>query len=641
MKKALTSIFFLSFIGTPFLWSQTASDIAAQLGYPQTIVYNAKIVTVDDASFTSSVGTIAQAMAIRDGKILAVGDNGLIRALAGPQTELIDLKGRTIVPGMIPVHNHPQDWAPTVPEIMLHVVPEDVIVQRFLRGPAREQIERLPQVLEEAVQAATPGEWIRIVLIWDDIAPGDPDANWAGTRITKQQLDQVAPNNPLLVRSRPVIGGGHISVMVNQKAVEVLRKEGMPDDMAMIDNLVREEKTGISSLSIYRMANPEVLFKDHFEMWREIIRLDLSWWASIGQTTFGQFLYHHPNVIRAYRELDRRGELENRVAWGWGQSSDIEWERLFQDPFLIADLATRDGTGTDYMWNIGTGQNGGGCTSLRPLSSRPQDTRLVMGSGPDCQLRGTYNPGSPTYNAFYKLLKAGGRLMAGHETGDISIDNFMNLIEQASKEAGLTAEEIRAKRHVADHMSGWPRPNQIPRLKDLGMVVGGTDRFIRLNSAAWMRDYGESGLETVVPRGALLEAGIMNGIELDKPYEVSDATVFDDLSWAVSRKGQDGKVYAQHQGISREVALKSGTIWGAYYVLKEDLLGSLEKGKFADFLVLDRDYLTIPEDQIDDIRILMTMVGGKVVHLVPSLARELRMQPKGAQVELGGPASKY
>ena len=217
----------------------------------------------------------------------------------------------------------------------------------------------------------------------------------------------------------------------------------------------------------------------------------------------------------------------------------------------------------------------------------------------------------------------------------------MNLIEEASTEGGLTGEEIRLRRHTVDHMMMWPRPDQIPRLKKLGMIVGGTDRYIRLNSAAVLRDYGEAALDWIVPRGALLEAGIMNGFELDKPYEVTDATVFDDIYWMMSRKGQDGKVYAQHQGVSREVALKIGTTWGSYYVLKEDVLGSLEKGKFADFLVLDRDYLTTPEDQIEDIRILMTMVGGKVVHLVPSLARELRMQPAGAQVELGGPASKY
>ena len=83
------------------------------------------------------------------------------------------------------------------------------------------------------------------------------------------------------------------------------------------------------------------------------------------------------------------------------------------------------------------------------------------------------------------------------------------------------------------------------------------------------------------------------------------------------------------------------TIWGAYYLLKEDVLGSLEPGKFADFLVLDKDYLTIPEDQIETIRVLMTVVGDEVVHLVPSLAQELRMEPRGAEVELGGPAASY
>ena len=313
----------------------------------------------------------------------------------------------------------------------------------------------------------------------------------------------------------------------------------------------------MADLGLYRMANPEVLFKDHFDLWKEILRLDLSWWASMGQTVSGQFLYHHPNVIRAYRELDLRGELENRISWGWGAAPTVAWERAFQDPFLIADLATREGTGTDYMWYIGTGQNNDGCTSLEPLPSR-QGNRLIKGYGPECQL--WFEPDGPISNALFKLVKAGGRLMGGHMGGDVAFENMLNLIERASNEAGLSAEEIRAKRHVVDHMDGWPRPDQIPRLKELGMVVGGTDRFIRLDSVRWLRDYGEKALDMVVPRQALVNAGIMSGIELDKPYELTDATVFDDLYWAVSRKGQDGKVYAQHQRISREIALKTSRI---------------------------------------------------------------------------------
>ncbi len=636
----LTAIF-ITFLGAVG-WAQSREEILAVLGYPDTVVYNAKVVTVDDETFTDDIGTIAQAMALRDGKILAVGSNDQVRALTGPQTQMIDLGGRTVVPGFITVHQHPQDWAPIVEKIMQHVVPEDLMVQRFLRGTPREQLERFPQVLAEAVQASKPGNWIRIIFFWDvEVDPEDPFTSWKGTRITKEQLDRAAPNNPLTVRSRPLVLSQGIDGMLNQRAVEVIRKEGQPVFLRSLKNLDQEEKTGVNNgLMVHRYSFPEVMLKDHFDLYTEIMRLDLSWWAGKGQTTFGTFLYHVPNVLRAYRVLDQRGQMDNRMAWGWGAIPDELWESDFQDPFLVADLATREGTGSDHIWYIGTGQNGGGCVSLEPLPTRPQGRPLVMSGGKDCVPR-SFNRGGPVWNGTYKIIQAGGRLMGGHEFGDVDIDNLLDLIEQASQEAGLSIEEIRAKRHVADHMNAWPRPDQIPRIKNLGMVVGGTNLYVRQDSPRWLRDYGERALDMVVPRKSVIEAGIMNGIELDKPYENTDVTAFDALSWSITRQAIDGKVYAQNERISRELALKTATIWGAYYVLKESVLGSLETGKLADFLVLDRDYLTVPEREIEDIRILMTMVGGRVVHLVPSLARELGMSPKGAEVELGGPAAAY
>ena len=619
---------------------QSSQDILAKLGHPESIVFNAKIITVDNDSFTSNIGTITSAMAIRDKKILAVGGNDEIRALAGPHTLLMDLKGRTVVPGFVVVHNHPMDWAPVVPQIMHTTVPEDLMVNRYLTGLPREQVAKFPQVLEETVKAAKPGVWIQIVLIWDiNVSPEDPDIHFAGTRITKQQLDLAAPNNPVMIRSRESILRQGREGMLNQKAVEVSRKEGPPEFLKSMNNLDQEEKTGVMSGLVYRMIIPEVIFKNRLDLYTEMIRQDVSWWASLGQTTFGSFLYHYPNVIKAFRLLDRRGELANRVAWGWGALPDTAWERNFEDPFLVADLATREGTGTDYMWYYGTGETGGGCVSMEPLASRPRGVSLIMRSG-GCE--GSYSPGGPVWNALYKLVRSGGRVIGSHQTGDVDVNQIMDLIEQASNEGGLTPEEIRARRHTADHMSGFPRLDQIPRIQKLGMVLGGTNLYIRQDSPRWLRDYGEKALDRVVPRKSLSEAGVMTGIEIDKPLELTDANAFTPLSWAITRKAQeDGKVYAQHQRISRELALKTATIWGAYYVLKEDRLGSLQPGKFADFLVLDRDYLTIPEEQIEEIRILMTAVGGKIVHLVPSLAKELGMQPAGAQVELEGPAAKY
>jgi predicted amidohydrolase YtcJ len=115
--------------------------------------------------------------------------------------------------------------------------------------------------------------------------------------------------------------------------------------------------------------------------------------------------------------------------------------------------------------------------------------------------------------------------------------------------------------------------------------------------------------------------------------------VFLPLSWTITREDKNGRRYPG-EAISRAQALKAATLHGAYYMLKEDVLGSLEPGKFADFLVLDRDYMTIPEDDIKKIKPLMTVLGGKVVHLTPALAKELNMPTTGAMAKLG-PAAKY
>ncbi len=637
---------FLLLVSTLTLRAQQNAAILAKLGYPQTILYNAKVITVDDHSFNSSVGSITQALAIRDGKVLALGRNDEIRGLKGPQTWEMDLNGRTVVPGFITVHNHPQDWAHVVPQIVRKAVPEDVMMGVFLSGPPQKQMEEFPRHLEEAVLRAKPGVWIYAVLTWHpEPLPNDPYLDWAGKRITKQMLNMIAPNNPVLVRGRSVLGYGNLDGVLNQRAVEAIRKDGLKDllmDMRPgrgLRNLEQEEKTGVmSGLEVYRMAIPEVIFRNNFEAYMEMLRLDLSWWTSIGQTTVAGFLYHYPTVLKAHRILDQRGQLPHRVAWGWGEIPDAAWERAFKDPFLVADLASREGEGTDYFWYMGTGQIGGGCLSVNPLPNRPADVPLSMRGGGTC---GAYKRGGIVWNSLFQLVKNGGRLIGSHQMGDADIDNILNLLEEASKEAGFTPEEIRSRRHTADHMNAWPRPDQIPRIKNLGMITGGTERNIILNSPLFLRDYGENVLEWIVPRGSLVKNQIMSGIEIDKPYELTDANAFTDLYWGITRKAADGKVYAPNQKTTREIALKTATIWPAHYMLKEKVLGSLEAGKFADLLVLDKDYLAIPEEEIPRIRILMTLVGGKVAHLVPSLARELGMQPAGAAVELGGAAARY
>ena len=221
MKKTL--IFFLfPMLFMVTIWGQQ-SDVASKLGYPDLVIYNAKIVTMDDPSFQSTVGTIIQAMAVREDRILATGSNAEIRALAGPQTQQMDLRGRTVLPSFIMTHEHPTDWMWMDPEALKHVLPEDtdfLISRRLNAVPAEEQFQAFEPTLKEAVSKAKPGQWILLNFNWG------PNYEYAGdiysqfsSQISKERVDQLAPNNPVKVKD------GFIGGVVNSKGLEGTQKK--------------------------------------------------------------------------------------------------------------------------------------------------------------------------------------------------------------------------------------------------------------------------------------------------------------------------------------------------------------------------------------------------------------------------------
>ena len=219
-----------------------------------------------------------------------------------------------------------------------------------------------------------------------------------------------------------------------------------------------------------------------------------------------------------------------------------------------------------------------------------------------------------------------------HSGGDKDIDNLLDAIEKGSKEAGLSLEDIRARRHAFDHASGAPRPDQIPRIKRLGMMVSMINTVLWENRTDYdtsfrVRNYGPEYAHYAVPRKSVTDAGIMNTQEIDRALP---HWLFYNVWVGMTRynAGQD-RVYAPKEATDRVIQLKALTNWGAHYVLREDRMGSLEAGKLADFVVLDKDYVTIPQDEIPSIKVLMTVVGGKAVHLLPQLGTEIGQAPVG------------
>ena len=612
-----------------FVWAWSLLVVnggKAQQQTPDTILYNGKIVTMNDPGINENIGTIAQALAIKGDKIVAVGSNAQIRALAGSNTKSVDLKGRTVIPGIEVTHDHPMDWDPLNPYIIRKVVNDDMHIERFLwTEPPEQQVQMFPRILEEAVQKAKPGQWIRISMLYGkEYNVSDVITGSFGRQITKQMLDMTAPNNPVIVRA------GFVGMIVNQKAMDEVKKWfadwGMESPLG---------PTGVGATA-YREVEQDVLYSP--EALKEILRLGTSWWAGYGLTSNGSALYT-AGALNAYNTLDREGKMDMRIPWTWLGRVMPE---VFKNPYFLAAMNVIWQRGSDYLWNVGVwppGVQGGRYDSCGPMPG----ARNPSPSGESCINPDPFSSElKESDRGFYNSMRAGNRWSAQHTDMAGTIDRHLYLIERAAKDAGMTMDGVRSKRHTYDHLAVSPRPDQIPRIKNLGMMLGGWDVYIWEGSAQEvLQRYGEEAAQWVVPRKSIFDGGVRQSTEIDRPLGYTDLTYFSVMSAGITRKDRDGKINAPQQAISRELALKSATLSGAYYAFREGKNGSLEPGKFADLAVLDRDYLAIPVDDIQKIRVLMTMLGGRVVHLVPSLAREIGMQPTGAQVTLGGNAAQW
>ncbi len=600
-RSALILLLVLSATAPPA--SSQIPDLLVE--YPEFILHNGKVVTVDNPDFTTDLGTITEAIAVRDGKVLAVGGNAAMLALAGPDTTRIDLGGRTVLPGLIASHEHPADWAMISPVAYGKVVTDDLIVSRYLTGTPREQAALLPETIRDAVAKARPGQWIRIYGSRGRFKENARELAAVFPRtITKSFLDSVAPDNPVIVRA----GTGAI---VNRLALQAVlpKLDYLPDR-----ERARIAERGVGGTDLQRYVDADSMMEGNTDLLARIYRAELDYWASIGLTAFGSAAYS-PAALRAFRYLDQRNEFPIRTGWAY-LGPDYTYS-------VLETLAAMQGTGTDHMWLVGTWpvDNGGSCTTIS--------------AGKEVKDRESCNfspPGSPDfketgYQLMYDIIRSGLRVATMHTWGDKDIDQYMDIIEKASADAGFTLEEIRSKRHAFDHMALAPRPDQYERIKHLGLLTSGSSTFHYKHTAEVARDYGEEYTAWVVPRRSLSDAGILNTFETDTPLSQHGGTLFEVASLDLTRRDREGKVHAPNERLDRERELKVRTTWGAYYLLKEDVIGSLESGKFADLIVIDRDYLTVPVEEVSRIEVLATMVGGKFVFTAESFASETGLPP--------------
>jgi predicted amidohydrolase YtcJ len=532
------------------------SAVAQKSGGPDIVLVNGRIATVDDQF------RFVQALAITGERITAAGSNGDIRRLAAPATRIIDLEGRTVIPGLIDNHSH---WIRAAEHNEL----------RFDGITSRRQALKL---LADRVRATPPGEWIAVLGGWSeeqflDEARGFPTA----------EIDAIAPNHPVVLQS--VYNHSYLNTAA-------LRAAKIDESTPNPPNGMIEKDAGGRLTGVVRGAGgvafvaAKIPLKDR-DAWLENTRRLVADLNSMGITAWmdaggrGMSARHY----EPYAELLRRGELNVRVYWTTiRQPATPE-----QVDKVVAEIPSiRPFQGNDMMNHVGFGESlyGPATTQLLRKTGNPQPAAIAQAM------------------RIVRALAERGIYLNAHVEMEDSINAFLDGYEKIAQDF-----PIRGLRWSYSHLDQVTNA-QLDRMKRLGMTAQIHTRPL-IQGVLMHRVHGERAWE-MPPFRRIQDSGILWGLGSDATA-VTTSNPFYSLGFAVTGKMVGGH-HVNRSTVTREEALIAHTRSNAFIVFQESNLGSLTPGRYADLLVLDRDYFRVPADQIKDIRPLITMVNGRIVH---------------------------
>ena len=544
------------------------------------ILHGGKVITLDPKS------SIARAVAVREGRIVAVGTDADILAHKGPKTTLIDLKGRTLMPGLYDSHVHPVGVVTTELAAPPPVIRSLVEANAFIRKRAAV----LPK-----------GDWIVLRFAF-------PTRLDEGRFPTKAELDAVAPNHPVLFHAGP-------ASMVNSKALEVskITKDTPSPKTGMI---VKDPKTGeptgmirnaYSALRGVPRESDKVSPKDLREgVLRLFRRYNEHGLTSIADRAGGK------SDLDLYRELARDGKLTLRVNVSRQMSANGTREEIIRRLEAIPAKDGPTGVGDDQVrvGPIKVFLDGGMLNGTAYM-------RQPWPPGPTYQITET------DYRGLLFIEPAQLRLfveeatrrkwqMTAHTAGEGGMDVLLDAYEHVDR-----LIPVKALRHCITH-ANFASKHNLERCRTLGVVADVQPAWLYKDGPTLARILPESRMRWFQPYRTWLEYTVIGGgSDHMLRYDPVDSTNPWD-PWlgiwvALSRKTQRGTVLGRDEALSREQALRLYTINNAYLNHEEKTKGSVEVGKLADLIVLDRDVMTCPIDEVRGTRVLRTIVGGKVV----------------------------
>jgi predicted amidohydrolase YtcJ len=538
------------------------------------VLLNGKIVTLETDV------TETQALAARDGIIVALGGDEEIRPYVGPDTRVIDLEGRLAVPGFIEGHGHFTGVGRSLMNLDLS---------------ATRSWEQIVEVVAAVAQETAEGQWI-VGWGWHQEKWDAPPPERVEGYPTHDLLSRAVPHHPVLLKHAAGSHGG----IVNAKAMELAGiGPDTPDPPGgKILRDARGRPTGVLREAAYGLALGahnawlQELTDEELEAraLREIELADQEC-LSNGLTSFQDAGSDFDTVDRL-RALADAGRLGVRL-WVMLRSDNDELERRIDDYRI-------DGAGDDHLTvralkrSIDGALGTHGAWLLAPYSDLPDTSGLNTAPLDDLERTA-------------RIALEHGFQLAVHAIGDRGNRETLDIFERVFGEAG--GGELRWRIEHAQHLD----PEDIPRFAELG-VVASMQGVHCTSDGPWvpLRLGDERAEQGAYVWRELLESGAVVSNGTDAPVENVDPIA--NFHSTVTRMMNTGQPFYPAQRMTREQALRSYTLNAAYAAFEEEIKGSLRPGKLADITVLSRDILTIPEASIPDTEVLYTIVGGRVLY---------------------------
>ncbi|MGH9706976.1 MAG: amidohydrolase [Candidatus Acidiferrales bacterium] len=562
MEKETRRRFFGSLLGaaaaaTPLFANVSPREALTESPEADLVLLNGNVFTVDDSQ------PHAEAFAIKHSRFVAAGSSHDVKNLIGKRTQVIDATGMTVLPGLIDAHSHPA-WGG---------IEELVSVDCDLRS-----VEEIKAAIHRRALATPPGNWV-LGFKYDDVRVREK------RRITREDLDEVAPNNPVRIQHR----GGHLC-WYNSIAFALAKVTPETPDPPGGRFVKRDGKLdGCVEENANRVFYAIIPSDSTEEQRRAGVALISKRMTAAGLTSVTD-AECPPDYLSAYQDAYHAGELRFRVyiltqgyapirvalenAGVRGQFGD-EWVRIGGVKYLA------DGSCLERTMRMST-----------PYQGRPNDYGIL----------------TITQEELYKAAEdanAHDYQMGVHANGDVAIDMVLKAYERVK--ANGAREPYRPR---IEHCT-LVNPDLLERIKKVGAIPTPFYTYVYYHGDKW-DNYGDEKLRWMFAHASFIQYGIpvASGSDyIPGPYEPMMA-----LQSMVTRKDYRGHVWGANQRITVDQALRVCTINAAHAAYDENVKGSITAGKFGDFVMLAEDPHTVDPDHLKDIPVVRTVVGGKTVH---------------------------